>query len=174
MIELTDTVLKEEITQFIQQQQTLMIASLSHSLSTEKWPLASYAPFVENKGDFYLLLSDLAHHSDNLKQHQATQCPLSILLIEDEKNTRNLFARKRLSYSCNIQIVSRKNQQWQQNIDLLHHKLGSTVSLLSSLTDFNLYCLHPILGHYIRGFGQAYTLEFDDNQQLNIRPNTPQ
>ena len=149
-----DDVLKE-IQLFRQQQKTLMLASLSEN----KQPLASYAPFIEdNEGRFFLLLSGLAVHSANLQIHQQQHSTLSVMLIEDEQAARNIFARKRLTYSCSVSIWPRDHPQWQETILALQDKLGKTIEVLSSLGDFSLYCLTPQQGNYVRGFGQAYEL----------------
>lgn len=158
---LSQTELYNEIKSF-RQQQTLILAS--HSEENE--PLASYAPFIEDEtGCFFLLLSDLAHHSANLRHHKQQQDCVSVLLIEDEQNARNLFARKRLNYSCQVNIVSREQPQWQQKITMLQQKFGKTIDVLAGLEDFKLYCLTPQKGNYVRGFGQAYEL---DNTEIEL------
>ena len=157
---LTEAMLLEEISQFRQQQKTLILASQSSTASQEMQPLASYAPFIEDEaGHFYLFLSSLASHSVNLKYHQDEQSKLSVLLIEDEQLSRNLFARKRLTYSCTVSIWPREHPQWQEKIDKFREKFGKTIEVLSALGDFNLYCLTPSEGNYVRGFGQAYELK---------------
>jgi len=153
---ITATQLMDEIKLFRQSQQSLMLASCT----SENDPLASYAPFVEDdSGCFYLLLSDIAAHSVNLRSHQTQNKQLSILLIEDEKKSRNIFARKRLSYNCMVSLYSRDDPVWQDIIDKLYDKFGKTIELLAGLSDFNLYCLNPCQGNYVRGFGQAYELK---------------
>ena len=148
--------LLEEIRCFRQQQKSLILASQS----PDNHPLASYAPFIEDEqGNFYLLLSGLAGHSLNLQQHEKQQSTVSILLIEDEKTARNIFARKRLSYTCRVTSWSREHPLWQEKIDLLQEKFGKTIEVLAGLGDFTLYCLKPEAGQYVRGFGQAYELK---------------
>ncbi len=147
--------LRQEIYDFRQQQKTLQLASCA--MNNE--PLASYAPFVEDEeANFYLLLSGLASHSANLHKHQAEQSRVSVLLIEDEKTARNVFARKRLTYQCEVSVWPREHPQWQFIIERLQKKLGKTIAVLAALGDFNLYCLTPKQGNYVRGFGQAYEL----------------
>lgn len=156
---ITEKMILEEISKFRQQQKTLILASQSLDVSNEQQPLASYAPFVEDEaGNFYVFLSGLAQHSMNLKSHQDTQSQLSILLIEDEQSSRNLFARKRLSYSCTVSLWPREHPQWQEKIDQLQHRFGKTIEVLASLGDFNLFCLTSVAGNYVRGFAQAYEL----------------
>jgi len=153
---ISEEVIIEEVRLFCQQQKTLILASSSPDSAQ---PLASYAPFIKEDGCFFLFLSGLAAHSLNLKNHQAESSQLSVLLIEDEQSSRNLFARKRLNYSCTVSIWSREHPQWQKMLNKLEERFGKTVSVLSGLGDFNLYCLTPVDGNYVRGFGQAYDLK---------------
>jgi len=147
--------LQVEIEVFRQQQQTLMLASNNDAGLAE----ASYAPFVEDEnGNFYLLLSELSSHSQNLQSHISQQMPVSVLLIQDEQDSRNLFARKRLGYSCDVHILAREDSIWQDIIKRMENKLGNTVKLLAGLDDFNLFGLQPQQGSYVRGFGQAFQL----------------
>ncbi len=156
---LTESMLLEEISQLRQQQKTLILASQSEDATQQLLPLASYAPYIEDAaGNFYLLLSGLAGHSVNLQQHHDKHSLLSILLIEDEQNSRNIFARKRLSYFCTVTIYSREHVLWPEKIAQLQAKFGKTIEVLASLGDFKLYCLTPQDGNYVRGFGQAYDL----------------
>lgn len=144
----------QEITQFRGQQKTLILATHSSR------PLASYAPFIEDEhGRFYLLLSGLAAHSANLQLHHGNRSHMSVLLIEDEQASRNLFARRRLTYFCEVDIWTREHPQWQNRIDNFQEKFGKTIDVLAGLNDFNLYCLTPKDGSYVRGFGQAYEIK---------------
>lgn len=157
---LTEEMIIDEIIQFRQRQKTLMLATQSVLDSKISEPLASYAPFIEDEaGHFFLFLSGLAGHSVNLKSHQNEQTQISILLIEDEQSSRNIFARKRLNYSCQVSIWPREHPQWQEKINKLQERFGKTIEVLAGLGDFCLYCLTPVEGNYVRGFGQAYELK---------------
>ena len=90
----------------------------------------------------------------NLQSHKQ----LSILFIEDEQQCRNFFARKRLTYQCQAEVIARNHPDWQTVVTQLQNKLGKTVELLAGMDDFNLYCLQPLAGTYVRGFGQAYAI----------------
>jgi putative heme iron utilization protein len=157
---LTEEMILNEIAEFRQQQKTLILATRSSDHSETVQPLASYAPFIEDAdGNFYLFLSGLAQHSANITSHKDEHSQLSVLLIEDEQSSRNLFARKRLTYSCTVTVWPRTHPKWQTTIDKLQERFGKTIEVLSSLGDFNLYCLMPTEGNYVRGFGQAYELK---------------
>ena len=60
-------------------------------------PEASYAPFVRT-GDnaFHVCVSDLAAHTG----HLAATGRASVLLVEDESATSQLFTRRRLVFEC--------------------------------------------------------------------------
>jgi heme iron utilization protein len=60
-------------------------------------PQASYAPCVTDaERNIYIFVSGLSAHTQNL----ADTGKASALFIEDEAQTPQIFARKRLSYSC--------------------------------------------------------------------------
>ena len=154
----SDKQLIDEITRFREQQQSLILATTN----AQGKPLSSTAPFIESdNGDFVLLLSDMAEHSQNLNHHQQSGTVVAVMLLEDEAQCRNIFARKRLSYECRVQIINRKQPQWQPVIEKMQQKFGKTIELLSSLADFRLYVLSPQNGNYVKGFGQAYPLSPD-------------
>ena len=154
----------DEIARFREQQQSLILATTN----ARGKPLSSTAPFiVSGNGDFVLLLSDMAEHSQNLSYHAQSGTAVAVMLLEDEAQCRNIFARKRLSYACRVQIIDREQQQWQPIIEQLRQKFGKTIELLSSLGDFRLYLLSPQNGHYVKGFGQAYPLSKDGRPILD-------
>ena len=132
------------------------IKTLSLSTLTEDGrPNTSYAPFIEDRsGHFYLFLSQLANHTqDLLKQPIA-----SILLIEDEQDARQLFARQRISYDCDVDIIQPEDSCYSEHLDNFEKSFGSIIPLLRNLPDFILFKLTPIAGRYVQGFGKAYQL----------------
>ncbi len=58
---ISEEMIAEEVRQFCQQQKTLMLASSSPDNAQ---PLVSYAPFIEEGGDFFLFLSVLSGLGD--------------------------------------------------------------------------------------------------------------
>lgn len=147
--------------EFIGGVKTVLIASTNANHSPE----ASYAPYVEFEGKYYIFISELAAHTQNLLQTQTC----SLLFIEDEANTNNLFARKRVSLQCTAQAVDRNSATYQSVLALFHARFGKFIQLLQSLPDFHLFCLSPNSGNYVAGFGQAYSLSGSDLSQLQHR-----
>ena len=113
---------------------------------------ASYSPFIFRDGAFYVFTSELASHTVNMLRNPM----LGIMLIADESDSRNLFARSRLTLQCQAEKLSREHQQWPVLMEQMQHRHGDTISLLRTLEDFHLFRLLPASGRLIIGFGKAY------------------
>ncbi len=118
-------------------------------------PRASYAPFIEDDaGNFYIFVSQLAAHTQDLLANPEA----SILLLEDEQNARQIFARQRISYRCKVEIIDKQHDNYLSILDQMEGRFGNVISLLRTLPDFILFCLTPYKGQYVKGFGKAYKL----------------
>lgn len=135
------------------------------SLNEDKLPEISATPFVQTGLCFYIFISELATHTQNIKQHPQ----LSVMLVEDEQDTSNTFARKRLSFKCTASIIKRDSQSWKSILDKFEEKQGKTVGVLRQLPDFNLFELKAISGNYIEGFGKAYCLSGEDLSHIELK-----
>lgn len=147
--------------EFIAGFKTVLIASTN---STQQ-PEASYAPYVEFEGNYYVFISELALHTKNLLENK--NC--SLLFIADEDKTNNLFARQRVSLQCRTELIQKNSSHYQAALSLFHKRFGKFMQLLESLPDFHLFCLTPQAGNYVAGFGQAYALSGRDLSQLQHR-----
>ena len=137
--------------EFIGRQKSLQLATVT----SKGLPLASYAPFYRDEdGSFYILVSDLSAHTANLLTGKA-----DILIIENESESRQIYARTRLNFPCSVFDIVRRSQQYNELINQLHNCHGEIISTLSALSDFHLLRLIPDEGMFIRGFGQAYTID---------------
>lgn len=146
----------------IDAQQTLLLSTCSADLQPE----ISYAPFVRNEhGHFYILISQLARHTKNLAQNPKA----SILFIEPESGCRNLFARERVTFNCNIRILAPDDPEHDRQLQALQDKFGNVVALLRTLPDFHLIELIPETGHYVAGFGKAYAIDLNCNALCRLR-----
>jgi len=117
-------------------------------------PEASYAPYVWIKQAGYLFLSELAKHTINL----ASNPVISLLFIENEEKSKNLFARRRIILQCEVQKVARKSNQFQPTMNEFKRQFGNFVDVIEPLQDFHLFQVNPRSGRFIRGFAQAYEL----------------
>lgn len=133
---------------------TLMMATQADDAT----PHISYSPYALIEGKYYVFLSALAEHT----HHLTTRPHASIMLIEDEQDTRNLYARTRLSWVAQASIIKRDQALFESAISQLKTRTGSTIDLLVGLTDFDLFELAPQHGRLVLGFGQAYQIKPED------------
>ncbi|MFN5893671.1 MAG: HugZ family protein [Dolichospermum sp.] len=133
------------------------------TVNKEGIPDASYAPFVSDEDkNIYIYVSGLATHTQNIHNHPF----VSILFIEDEVKTKQIFARRRLSFNCTAKLVERESEKWQQIVDKFELRFGELISTLRSLPDFRIFQLTPKNGRFVIGFGAAYNISSDNINQL--------
>jgi len=117
-------------------------------------PHCSYTPFSLSGRDYLVLVSELALHTRNL----LARPKLDIMLIQDESDAKQLFARNRLTLSCVASPIPRTDNNYTSLLDAFQSTHGKTVELLRQLPDFHLMRLSPQSGRLVMGFGQAYEL----------------
>jgi len=129
-------------------------------------PDISYAPFVlDESGRICVYISQLARHTRNL----TAQPEASLMFIAPEQESRNLFARQRLILQCKARSVPM--EEADSILLQMQAQFGKTVELLRSLPDFQLFRFDVKNGSFIKGFGQAWSLEGNDLQILELRRN---
>ncbi|KAB0465594.1 MAG: heme utilization protein HutZ [Vibrio toranzoniae] len=143
-----------EIKEFRQERRTLQLATVDE----EGRPNVSYAPFVQNQEGYFVLISDIARHARNLKANPQ----VSLMMIEDEESSKQLYARKRLTFDAQASVVARETELWTQVIGQMQERFGEIIDGLSQLQDFSLFNLKAENGLFVKGFGQAYQVSGDD------------
>ncbi len=123
-------------------------------------PTASYAPYTRINNTFYILVSFMAKHAKNLQNEK----PVSVMFIEDESATKQIYARERLTLDVTTQTIERDSESWTTVILKLKEEHGKVVDIISEMQDFILIALTPVKGSYVNGFGSAYFV----NEQLEI------
>ena len=147
--------LAPEINEFREKCQTLQLSTLDEN----QCPNASYAPFVFVDGDYYVLISQIARHARNLLVNNR----VSLMMIEDEGVTRNLFARKRLTFDACATVIDRDQDEWAMIIKKMHDRFGDIIENLSGLEDFVLFRLQAEQGLFVKGFGKAFRVSVNDS-----------
>lgn len=141
----------------------LLAKTLSLQLATlgeDGYPHCGYTPYVmqQQAGSgarrFYIFVSELALHTRDLMREPRA----SILLIEDEADAKQIFARTRLYYECDVEELSREHPNYTSILDSYEERQGKMVSLLRQLPDFRLMQLSPVSGQFVMGFGKAFKL----------------
>ncbi|EGQ7902130.1 MULTISPECIES: heme utilization protein HutZ [Vibrio] len=143
-----------EIKEFRQDRRTLQLATVD----AEGRPNVSYAPYVQNQEGYFVLISKIARHARNLLENPN----VSLMMIEDEESSKQLFARKRLTFDAVANVVERDTEMWQQVVGQMKERFGEIIDGLSQLEDFVLFNLKPESGLFVKGFGQAYQVSGDD------------
>ena len=127
-------------------------------------PNASYAPAaIDENGDFIIYISSLSRHTLNLLVNSFS----SIMIVEDESKTENIFGRKRLTLDVSSKEVERDTDEWNEKINLLENKFGETLTFLKGLTDFHLFKLAPSSGLLVHGFARAFVFSGEGLQDIS-------
>ncbi|MCS0395512.1 heme utilization protein HutZ [Vibrio diabolicus] len=143
-----------EIKEFRQERRTLQLATVD----AEGRPNVSYAPYVQNQEGYFVLISKIARHARNLLENPN----VSLMMVEDEESSKQLFARKRLTFDAVANVVERDTEMWHQVVGQMKERFGEIIDGLSQLEDFVLFNLKPESGLFVKGFGQAYQVSGDD------------
>lgn len=146
--------LKQAIVALREQCQTLVLSTLDN----QGTPNVSYAPFLWQQDGYYILISEISRHTHNLQQIPKA----SMMMIEDESSCRDIFARQRLTFDITAEEIFRHDERWAITLPSLRARHGKTVTMLENMSDFRLFRLIPQQGLYVKGFGQAYQVNADD------------
>jgi putative heme iron utilization protein len=146
-----ETRIADELLVFLNSRRTLHLSTVDE----DNYPYASYAPYAIANDCFYVLLSDIALHGVNLKNNGKA----GVLIVEDESEAEKIFARIRVNYQVNSQLIPfDAGEEYDYAIDCLFKKQGDRIHSLRQLTDFNLFKLTPFRGRFVRDFGRAYAI----------------
>jgi heme iron utilization protein len=134
-------------------QKSLMISSLNK----DNQPEISYAPFVMKEKDIYIYISKAANHYYNLLDNK--NC--SVMAIEDESACKSIFARQRVSFSCESSILEEDVEDIFEEFEKVH---GSSMMMVLKNLDFDIFKLDIKKGRLVKGFGQAFDVKVNDGE----------
>lgn len=135
------------------QQQTLMISSLTK----DKEPFISYAPFVKLDEKLYIYISRTAEHHENLCQHPQ----VAVMLIEDEQVAKTVFARCRVSFNGTARLMKEvPSSVWEA----FERKQGGELLQVLKTLDFDFFEIELETGRLVEGFGKAYNLKLKEGK----------
>jgi hypothetical protein len=142
---------------------SLVKSLMLSTVNEDGTPHASYAPYVmDDAYQLYILTSGLSSHTQNLlRTGQA-----SALIIEDEGEAGQVFARQRLTYDCRVSRVERQTPLWETMAQQFEVRFGEIIAMLRQLEDFQMFCLSPQSGRFVMGFGAAYEVDPEDLSRL--------
>ena len=128
----------------------------------------SVAPFIYKDDKLYIFVSELAKHTQNLlrlidsnESFKGPKTPglVSAILLADEVQTEQLFARERMTLQLSVAEVLANDKAYSDLLNDFADQFGEVVSVLRGLSDFHLFEFTIRKGGYVKGFGQAFAFE---------------
>ena len=117
-------------------------------------PDIGYAPYIYRDNFFYIFSSELSSHIRLLINKKVG----TFMLIKDERDTKNIWARVRMKFQAKVSIISRNVTEFQEITDIISIEHGNTINIIKQFKDFHLMKIIPTQGTIITGFGSAYNL----------------
>ena len=131
------------------QARTLHISSCNTEVSQIEWGIA---PFVREKGVFFIYVSELGGHVRSIINSN----PVLFSIIEDEVSSQNIWARIRLKFSAEIKEIKRNSKKFPIIVSEIAERHGHVMHIIKEFTDFHLFSITPLNGVLVTGFGSAY------------------
>jgi putative heme iron utilization protein len=135
-----------EYMEFINQFDSLHLATSSDNI-----PHSSYSTYIIKDNSFYIFISDIAKHSQNLK----TNPYASVMFIDSEENSNNIFARSRVTIDTQANMIQKESKEYQEIIKRFINRYNQEMIQTLSSLDFNIFRLKPISMLTYFGFGKA-------------------
>lgn len=147
--------------QYLQFKESVKSILLS-TITPDGKPFASYAPFVEKDGKFYVYLSRMAEHYRNLEVTPV----VDVMLLEDESKSTNLFIRQRARFAC--KAINIGNEGHDDIFEQFGKSFGVQMMNMLRGFDFSLFEINPQEGRYVVGFGQAFDINLTGEKFIHI------
>ncbi|MGL4374773.1 MAG: HugZ family protein [Turicibacter sp.] len=135
------------------EQKSMMISSMNG----DNIPEISYAPFMMKDNKIYIYLSRAANHYHNLIKNP--DC--SVMMIQDEQDATNIFARNRVSYQCVAKKLEVIDEAIVEQFSVKHDQ--ATLKALKKL-DFEWFELTIVKGRLVLGFGKAFEITIENEE----------
>ena len=136
--------------ELLARQKTLMLSTLTSNHS----PFISYAPYIMRGHDIYIYISQTAEHYHNLVANPAC----AIMIIEDEHEAKNIFARQRVSFVASATLVEEEEEVYEWFKEAHDHKMIERLRTM----DFGFFKLTLKKGRLVKGFGQAFDINYSN------------
>jgi putative heme iron utilization protein len=113
--------LADDYRALITAQRSLLLATSNSEGDAE----ISYAPYVRIEQEFYIFVSELARHTGNMLRSRRA----SVMFIQPEAEAANLFARRRLIFSCKVAEIRADDARYTPILEALQQACGDVVGL---------------------------------------------
>ena len=155
---------QQQCESFFNSRKGLILSTLDSQASLE----TSVAPFIYKDDKLYIFVSELAKHTQNLlgliernesSKDLNTPGLVSAILLADESQTEQIFARERMTLQLNVAELLADDKIYSDLLNEFANQFGEVVSVLRGLSDFHLFEFTIRKGGYVKGFGQAFAFE---------------
>lgn len=140
---------KRKQDKLLSQAKTIHISSCNSEVSQIEWGVA---PFVREKGVFFIYVSELGGHVRSIIDSN----PVLFSIIEDEASSQNIWARIRLKFTAEIKEIKRDSKKFLIIGNKLAERHGHVMHIIKEFKDFHLFSITPLNGVLVTGFGSAY------------------
>ncbi len=142
--------IKEQIESLKSENKTMVLATKTSNNQAE----ASYVPYVYLNNTYYILLSQIASHYDNISEMKEFQG----MILESEQSAMNTFFRRRAIFNFMYEKINNADE-------IVEHFVSQHGELVKKLLtmDFNIFELKLINGRAVLGAGQAFRLDENEN-----------
>lgn len=139
--------------ELLKKQKTILISSIGDN----NLPHISYSPFFMKENKVYIYISRIAEHYKNLEENKNA----SLLVIEDESESKILFARNRITLRGTAKKVASVDEDVLKGFEEIHTK--NMMDTLSKM-DFSFFEIEISDGRLVEGFGKAFELKYNNGK----------
>jgi putative heme iron utilization protein len=128
-------------------------------------PCIGTAPFFRKNGIFYIFSSELSEHIKAILKGAHSQ----FMLLADEQESQNIWARQRLSFRADIEEISRTDPDFDRMCAEIGARHGPVMDVIKPFRDFHLLKITPTEGRLVTGFAAAFAVsgpQFDMEGQI--------
>lgn len=135
------------------------------TLSKEGKVLCSYAPLIQTTNADYIYISEVSEHYESVKNNPKN---IEVLFLEDESKAASVILRKRLRFRAEATFIDR-GAEFDRIYDEFERQTGGGggIKTIRTMLDFHLIKLDYKDGGFVKGFGQAYSI--DESGQIKHR-----
>lgn len=141
---------KQAYTDLMQRVSSVHLATLGE----DGLPHTGCVPCLWIDNGVHIFVSRLSVHTRDLLANPA----VSAMMVEDEQDCRQAFARIRVRYQCQAEVIEPSHPDYDARLVAFEQAHGKTVKLLRQLPDFVLFNLIPDDAIFVMGFGQAFRM----------------
>lgn len=106
-----------------------------------------------HEGKLYIYISKISEHYKIIEANHL----ISIMMLADEQDAPNLFARERVRFQCAPTNIG--NDGYEDIFAKFENNNGAPLMGVLRGLDFSLFELTPKEGRYVIGFGQAFDID---------------